>query len=237
MTPSLMCTQCPRAPRGASWNPAPMQSFGQELGSHFELSWIRSSRRAMLAASWSIHSPIFSARTCVSMPRAATRPSVEKSASGPTPSFLSTAETSSLTRARSHLRRRAVVGGRLRPAALCGCVEPVVRGIRPRVFRPRLAFRRVEGLVVSSCVLVPGVFDVLGDLAGVEGLHLRKVPLPDAPGGEEQGGLGGIVLGVLPVDEVVPPPAAVAGPALVEGGDGQEIGDLDLPHEVARLAL
>ena len=60
---------------------------------------MRSSPAPMLAARASTHASIFSAMTCVSIPRAATRPSVEKSASGPTSSCFSTAVTSSFTRA------------------------------------------------------------------------------------------------------------------------------------------
>ncbi len=51
----------------------------------------------MFSASSSSQSSIFWARTSVSMPRAATRPRVEKSASGPTPSFSSAKFTSPWT--------------------------------------------------------------------------------------------------------------------------------------------
>src|SRR5678815_4799639 len=84
MIPSLMWTQWPSEPRGASWNPAPKASFGQEEGSHFPVSWIRRSPFSMFAARASTQVSIFSVRTTVSTHRAAMRPSVEKSASGPT---------------------------------------------------------------------------------------------------------------------------------------------------------
>ncbi len=88
-------------------------------------------------------SSIFSASTCVSIPRAATRPRVENSASGPTPSVFSTSPTSSFTRGwprdvrHQHARQRpdfhrlVVVARRLQPGILLVGVEMLVRGLGP----------------------------------------------------------------------------------------------------------
>ena len=137
---------------------------------------------AMLAASWSSQPRHASRRAPASRWRAPpTRPSVEKSASGPTPSFPSTSADELLharvargvgdqhARQRPDLHRQAVVARRLEPGVLAVGVELLVGRLRPGVVRLRLALERVQRPGRRPRVVVPGVLDVLGDLRGVEG--------------------------------------------------------------------
>ncbi len=181
------------------------------------------------------------------MPRAATRPRVEKRACRPDAELLEHGAHQLLDprvargvghehpRQRPHLHGQPVVARRLEPAVLALGVELLVRRLRPRVVGLRLAARRVQALVVAPRVVVPGVLHVLGDLLRVEGLDLGEVLAADDARGEEEARLLRVVQGVLPVDEVVAHAAPVARPVLVERGHREQIGDVDPGHEVAGL--
>src|SRR3972149_4746873 len=198
MAPSLIRTQWPRAPRGASWKPQPCASFGQVAGSQRSPLWILRSPRLVLATSWPDQARSWGAPTRAEWPR---------------------------------LRRQAVVPGCLEPRVLLVGVQELVGGLGPRVLRPRLPVPRVPGRLVA--VLVPGVGDGLGDLLVVHGRDLGEVTVQDHPPRQpEARRVPGRVDRIVSVGEVVAEAGAEASPFLIERSDGEEVGDIDLVHEL-----
>ena len=140
-------------PRGS---PSPAPPSATWTGPIVSPLWILRSPRFMLATSWSCQASSSAAITWVSIARAAMRPSVEKSAAGPTPSVFSAPSTAGFTaggrgvgnehpRERPHLHRQAVVARRLEPGVLLVGLEELVGGLRTRVLRLRLPVPRVPG--------------------------------------------------------------------------------------------
>ncbi len=143
--------------------------------------------------------------SCDSRPRAAVRPSVEKSAVAGSFSWPSASSTTSLisgaaarvadqhARQRADLHRVALPARRLQPRVGAVLVEVLVRRLRTGVVRLGVALERMQLASLPSGIAVPRVRDLLGDLRGVlavDGQHLAEVLAEDRAAREAERLLG-----------------------------------------------
>jgi hypothetical protein len=130
------------------------------------------------------------------------------------------------------LHRLVLVARSLEPAVAVAPLEGLERRGRAAVLRVRLPLPRVQGRV-AALVRVPGVGDALGYGRLVDREDRGEIPPEDSAAGQVEGAR--VVrrpFREVPVRQVVADPGAIAGPVLVEGGDGEHVGDVDVVDEL-----
>src|SRR6266487_5734908 len=126
-----------------------------------------------------------------------------------------------------------IVAWRLQPAIFSAGVEKLVWWLRACVIGLRLTFPGMQAYTVTFIVRVPGMRDVFSHLLLVNRLDGREVLSQDQPTREEEGISYVLYIAcIVPIGHIVAQSCTLPCPVLVEGGDGEYIGQIDLRNEV-----
>ena len=139
-------------------------------------------------------------------------------------------------RQRAHLHGLTAPARRLHPGIALVGVQVLVGRFRARVIELGLALVGMQAGVLAILVVVPGMGHELLDLVvgiQVHFMHPGQVAVQDhAARHQEAVDIAHVLVGKITVSHEIADALALGGPILVEAGDGQGVGHIDLVDEI-----